>query len=204
VLRARTIQGDDKGEGIAMEHPSFADIRKEFEESLVYIRNDITAIRHEKSTVNYTVALLIGCGCEMLAAGKGDRKHPEKILADLLPPGDWRVLGTRLYTALRDGLAHGFDTKHLEVEGKIIQIYISWHRKDLIGIEEAEAGLGVYIGIQPLAEGLCAKIDEFEQLLRRDEAARKRFKEACDYQRVAKLNQSETSTWRRLVAASGC
>src|SRR5258707_8164326 len=145
---------------------SFADIGKQFNESLGYIRNDITAIRHGQATVNYTVALLIGCGCEMLAAGRDDdRKHPEKILAELLPSGDWRVLAGRLPTALRDGLAHGFDTKHLSVDGETIQIYISWGNQDAVRIQPVPGGKGLFIGVQPLAEALCAKIDQFEETL---------------------------------------
>lgn len=183
---------------------SFADVKKEFDESLGYLRNDITAIRQGKHTVNYTVALLIGCGCEMLAAGKGDRKHPERILAELLPPGDWRLLADRLYTALRDGLAHGFDTKHLHVDGEIIQICISWGYMQVIGIQRVDSGVGIYIGIQPLAEALCATIDQFEERLRHDQAARRLFKAACEYQRVTRLNMKETAAWRRLVAAARC
>ena len=182
---------------------SFADIKKEFDESLGYIRNDVTAIRHGRHTVNYTVALLIGCGCEMLAAGRGDRKHPERILAALLPPGDWRLLAPRLHTALRDGLAHGFDTKHLHVDDQAIQIYISWGEKEVIRIRRVPGRLGLYIGIQPLAEALCEKINQFEATLRHDEAARKVFKNAREYQRSTDLNQNEAAAWRRLVAAAG-
>ena len=183
---------------------SFADIKKEFDESLGYIRNDITAVRHGKHTVNYTVALLIGCGCEMLAAGRSDRKHPEKILAELLPPGDWRLLAAKLHTALRNGLAHGFDTKYLQVDGATIQIYISWGYHEAIGTQRVPGGLGLYIGIQPLAEALCAKIGQFEETLRRDEPARRRFKDACEYQRIVKLSPNAAAAWRRLVAASRC
>jgi hypothetical protein len=55
--------------------------------------------------------------------------------------------------------------------------------------------------MQPLAEALCAKIDQFEETLRHDETARKLFKKACEFQRIAKLNQSEAAAWRKLVAA---
>jgi hypothetical protein len=180
---------------------SWADIRTEFAESLGYVRQDIRWLQQHNSGLNYTVALLIGCGCEMLAAASGDRhRRGEQLLGELLPAGDWRLLATRLYTALRDGLAHGFDTKHLDVDGETIQIYISWSTKEIIEIRPVDKGLGLYLGVQPLAASLCARIDEFERVLQQDETARKLFRKACEYQRRARLNQYEAPAWRRLAA----
>jgi hypothetical protein len=183
---------------------TFADIKQEFDESVGYIRNDITAIRRGRETVNYTVGLLIGCGCEMLAASGGDKKRRgQTVFAELLPLGDWRLLAERLYTALRDGLAHGFDTKHLVVDGQIIQVYISWSHTEVLEINKLNKRLGLYIGVQPLSDALCAKINEFENLLRNDSDARERFRVASEYQRIAILDKNETAAWRRLVTAAG-
>ena len=187
---------------------SFVEIKGAFDQSLGYIRNDITALRQGAHTVNYTIALLVGCACEVLAAGRGDRKHAEKILEGLLPSDDWRLLSKKLYTALRDGLAHGFDTKNLQVGGGNVPLCISWGSKEVIAIRDTDIptspkvrGLGVYIGIQPLAKALCEMIDEFEEELRQDEAARKRFKRAYDHDRLARLTNDEAAAWERLLAA---
>jgi len=84
---------------------SWANIKKEFDDSVGYIRQDLRWLQSHQSGLNYTVLLLVGCGCEMLAAIGGDKKRRgEKVFAELLPAGDWRLLATRLYTALRDGL----------------------------------------------------------------------------------------------------
>lgn len=186
---------------------TYADIKYEFDVSLGYVRQDIRWLLEKDSSLNYTVALLIGCGCEMLAAAaKGDKKRRgEYVLAELLPPGDWRLLADTLYTALRDGLAHGFDTKHLVVDGKPIQIYMTWRWPGLVEMMCEPSGvIGVRIGTQVLAKALCAKIDEFEKLLQQDEAARQQFKTASEHQRLALLNQNELAAWRRLAKAAGC
>jgi len=183
---------------------SYDDIHLDFIYSLGYVRDDINWLLTHNSGLNYTVVLLIGCGCEMLAAGRGDAKRQgEKILAELLPPGDWSALAKRLYTALRDGLAHGFDTKHLSVDGHDSQIYISWTSNKLIEIQRIAGGLNVYVGTQPLASALCAKITEYEGLLKRDESARALFKKASEHQCSAILDTNETEAWRRLVKAAG-
>jgi len=52
-----------------------------------------------------------------------------------------------------------------------------------------------------LAEGLCAKITEFENQLTQDEDVRQRFMNAR--QRAADLNAHEVAAWRALVVAAG-
>ena len=180
---------------------SWPDIKTEFDESLGYVRQDIRWLQQHNSDLNYTVALLVGCGCEMLAAAGGDkRRRGEAVFAELLPVGDWRLLANRLYTALRDGLAHGFDTKHLDVDGQAIQIHISSLYQEVIAIQRFDKGLRLWVGVEHLADALCAQIDKFENVLQQDESARKRFREACEYQRLAALNQNEAAAWRRLAA----
>ena len=48
--------------------PTFAELEKEFNDTLGFIRNDLRWLITHDGRVNYTVALLVGCGCEMLAA----------------------------------------------------------------------------------------------------------------------------------------
>jgi hypothetical protein len=182
---------------------SWADIKKEFDDSVGYIRQDLRWLQSHNSGLNYTVLLLVGCGCEMLAAiGGDDRRRGEKVFAELLPAGDWRLLAARLYTALRDGLAHGFDTKHLNVDELTVQLYISWSQRTAIALHQMDTGYGVYIGAQPMVDALCGEVDSLETLLQQDEAARHRFKTAAEYQRTAPLNQNEAAAWGRLAAAA--
>jgi hypothetical protein len=180
---------------------SWADVKREFDESLGYVRQDIRWLREHDCGLNYTVALLVGCGCEMLSAGGEDKgRRGEAIFAKLLPTSDWRLLADKLYTAIRDGLAHGFDTKQLEVDGQMIQIDICWPHSSVIEVRNVDGSVEVLVGIQPLAAALCAKIDDFEKLLQNDATARKRFRQSREYQRVTQLNRTEISAWRRLQA----
>ena len=178
-------------------------VKQEFAETLGYIRQDIQWLLEEKSSLNYTIALLIGCGCEMLAACGGDKKRRgETIFAELLPATkELQVLAYLLYSALRDGLAHGFDTKHLRVDGVEHQIYLASLGSQEVAIQKNNRGIGLRIGIDLLAKGLCAKITDFEKQLTEDEDARRRFMKAR--QRTADLNANEAAAWRALVVAAG-
>jgi len=53
----------------------FAVVKLEFDETLGYIRQDLRWLLEKQSSLNHTIALLIVCGCEMLAACGGDKKR---------------------------------------------------------------------------------------------------------------------------------
>jgi hypothetical protein len=105
---------------------TFRDIQQEIDSSFGYIRNDMHAICRGEARIQYTLMLLVCCSCEMLAAAMGNPHYAANEFKDLLPPGEWQQLSERLFTALRNGLAHGFDTKHLVVDGVSVQIYYQW------------------------------------------------------------------------------
>jgi hypothetical protein len=137
----------------------------------------------------------------MLASAEGDIKgrRGEKVFAELLPAGDWRLLADRLYSALRDGLAHGFDTKHIDIDGSPVQIYISVHYREIMAIVRSGSGQGLAGGAKLLAVALCDKINQFEERLKQDEAARRLFKTAIEYQCTLLLNTTERAAWDRLA-----
>jgi hypothetical protein len=172
-------------------------IKQEFDETLGYLRQDLRWLLDRQSSLNYTIALLIGCGCEMVAACACDKKrHGERVFAELLPR-ELQALANRLYSALRNGLAHGFDTKHLRVDGTEHQIYLASLGTQEFAIVKNQRGIGLQIGIGELAGRLCTKIDELESLLTHDEDARRRFMAAR--QRTADLTATEAAAWRELV-----
>jgi hypothetical protein len=95
---------------------TFAEIEREFDESLGYIHNDIHALCSGTQTLNYTVALLVGVACEAL---EDAHAYANKItvFSALLPDDEWRKLAKPLFEAIRHGLAHNFDTRHIDVNG---------------------------------------------------------------------------------------
>lgn len=180
-----------------MAQRTFAETKGEFDETLGYIRGDLDWLIKNKPNLHYTVALLVGCGCEMLAACRGHRKRGEIVFAELLPPGDWQVLATRLYGALRDGLAHGFDTKHILVDGIEHQICLNSMAQTQLQFSDSNRGIILSVEIKSIAAALCAKITDFENLLKQDSDVRERFMKA--HQRPAELSQDEATAWRNLV-----
>lgn len=179
--------------------PTFNDIAGEFKVSFGYVRGDMRAICRGQETINYTLVLLVGCACEMLAAARGDRKHPEKILAEVLDP-QWKPLADALFTALRHGLAHSFDTKHILVDGVSHQIYMDWHEPRPFRLHQTAGNVQLFLGTRPLAELICKKIDELEIRLQGDPYARAMwYEKAHRYERDRKLNHHEEEAWKKLL-----
>jgi hypothetical protein len=185
-----------------MAQPTFGEIASEFEETLGYIRGDLDWLIKNKPNLHYTVALLVGCGCEMLASYRNPRRrNGEIVFAELLPTGEWQALAVRLYGALRDGLAHGFDTKHISVNSKEHQICINSSEPELFTFRNSDRGIILSINIKSIATAVCNKITEFENVLKQEAGARERFMKAS--QPPAILSQAETTAWRNLVKAAG-
>jgi len=158
---------------------SYADIKHEFDVTLGYIHDDIRALCAGKETVNYTVALLIGVACEALEDA-GFYANKKTVLADLLPDDDWKQLAGVLYEALRNGLAHNFDTKHIHINGQVVQIYLVWSMSRAIAIEERNGAEALSLGTCVLGMGICEKINEFRAKLQRDPLACERFKNSLN------------------------
>jgi hypothetical protein len=159
------------------------------------------AICKGADTINYTLALLAGCACEMLASARGDRQHPEKVLEEVLDD-EWKPLAGCLFGALRNGLAHSFDTKHVVIDGQAHQIFMQWYSNRSFWLGRSDGSIGIFMSARVLAEALCAKIDELEQALQLDAHARELWhNKAHRYQRDAPLNRHEKLAWDKLVRA---
>ena len=156
---------------------TYREIEKEFNESLGYIHDDIQTLCTGTATLNYTVALLVGVACEAL---EDARAYPNKIKAfeELLPDTEWKKLARPLFDAIRHGLAHKFDTKHIHVNGKVIQIYLSWSMPEVICIKRTSGQEdGLFLGTRQLGAGIYRKIQEYRTKLQNDADACQRFRD---------------------------
>ena len=158
---------------------AYAEIKHEFDVTLGYIREDINTLCNGTQTLNYTVGLLIGVACEALEDA-GAYPNKKTVLSDLLPDDDWRQLKDVLFDALRNGLAHNFDTKHIHIGGRRVQIYLVWGLAKPIAIGMRNGEEALEIGTCVLGRGICQMIDEFRAKLQNDAAGCERFKRSLD------------------------
>jgi hypothetical protein len=182
--------------------PTFDEIEREFEDSFGYIQNDMKAIGSGTQRVNYTLAALIGIACEMLAAPRGMRGQPEAILQEVIP-SPWKPLAKALFDAMRNGLAHGFDTKHIMVGGVPHQIYMQWQGTTPLELILTGGRVQFYLRPRPLADLICSKIDELREQLKTDSEVRHQWLAKCHrYKREIYLDPKATSAWKDLLNGS--
>jgi hypothetical protein len=97
---------------------AFKEIEKEFSETFGYVRGDIAAILKKNIGLNYTIALLVCCACEMLTWHRGLRDDQAyEVFISLLPDTElYKAIGRTLWEALRNGLAHKFRPDTIRIE----------------------------------------------------------------------------------------
>jgi hypothetical protein len=153
---------------------SFQEIAKEFQETFGFVRADINRLRESNLGLNYTIVLLICCGCEMLAFHKDLKGH--EVFALVLPEDDrFRPIGKMMWEALRNGLAHRFrpDTINFGTK-KQWRFSILWQGSLPFSARPGPPNW-LQLNAAFLAERLISRINEYEQELQSSAAARENF-----------------------------
>jgi hypothetical protein len=90
-----------------------------------FLQHDLKNVLRMEHGGNYTAALLVAVGCEALSLLL--EKGPDDVLVQLLTRrGIDQHMAEDIVSALRNGLAHAFDTKFIQVGPKYVELVISW------------------------------------------------------------------------------
>jgi hypothetical protein len=121
-----------------------------FERLLYWVTSGLRRIMEiERKPPNYAAALLIVIGCEALSRLLG-RPLPYSVFVDDLmgryPQLD-RHMARDLARAVRNGLAHTFDTKFIQVgqSGPLIEIIVSWKEHEHLQVRRDPPGLYLHL-----------------------------------------------------------
>jgi hypothetical protein len=109
---------------------AFKEIEKEFNETFGYVRQDIAEILKKNLGLNYTIALLVCCACEMLTWHRNLRDDQAyEVFALLLPDTEaCKAVGKTWWKALRNGLAHNFRPDTIKIKDDEWRFTISSHQ----------------------------------------------------------------------------
>ena len=154
---------------------TFAKIENEFRETFGYVRQDIAAIRKKNLSLNYTVALLICCACEMLAWHKN--LEADEVFTSLLPDTEpYPVIGKTLFEALRNGLAHNFRPDTIIIGSHQWRFSFIPQQGPQVSVRKGEPNW-LQLNVQDLEEQVKAKIKAYEEELQQSQSARLKFLE---------------------------
>ena len=152
---------------------AFRDIEKEFKETFGYVSQDIAAIRKAELGLNYTVALLICCACDMLAWHKDLKDY--QVFARLLPDDEpYQLIAKSMFEALRNGLAHRFRPDTIKIGSEQWRFTIAWQDGPHLRVIKGEPNW-LRLNVKVLSERVTKQINAYEDELRKSARARKNF-----------------------------
>jgi hypothetical protein len=172
----------------------FAQIEADFAELRNFILTDIDLIVGMASGGNYAAAAIITCAYETLAAVRGKAKH--EVFAESLPD-EWRAVAPSLFNALRNGVVHGYRTKAVVVDGRRLEISVSWRQMRHLSFDASRQTL--YLNVQQMAADLRRAFEAYEDLLRSNAAARDTY---LKRRRGAEVHPpaAQLEAWRRILS----
>ena len=158
---------------------AFKEIEKEFNETFGYVRQDIAEILNKNLGLNYTIALLVCCACQMLTWHRNLRDDQAyEVFTSLLPDTEpYKAVGKTLWEALRNGLAHNFRPDTIKIEDDEWRFTISSRQPGPRMRVTKGQPHWIHLNIRALSSRVIPQIDAYEQELRASADARLRFRE---------------------------
>ena len=155
---------------------AFKEIEKEFNATFGYIRQDIAAILMNDLGLNYTIALLVCCACEMLTWHRSLREdQAHEVFTSLLPNAEpYKTVGKTLWEALRNGLAHKFRPDTIRIANDEWRFSISSQSGPHVSVTKGQPHW-IHLNIRQCSSRISSQIDAYEQELRANADARLRF-----------------------------
>ncbi len=178
---------------------AFNDIEKEFKETFGYVRQDIAAIRKKELGLNYTVALLICCACEMLAWHKDVQEH--EVFALLLPDeNSYQMIAKKMFDALRNGLAHRFRPQTIRIGSNEWRFSLAWQTGPHLSVIRGTPNW-LRLNVKVLSARITDQINAYEAELRNSSAAPRNFesKSRKCVTEVPPSAKSLTAAWKSIL-----
>jgi hypothetical protein len=144
---------------------AFADIESKFDRVFGFIERDLRRLLCLDPGANFAVAGLAACACETLARYRYGSGEGGDVFLRLLPHGPLQVVGKSVYDILRNGLVHRYDTADLLVDGRAIQLAISWGKERHLSIKDVNGVPNLVLNVRVLCDDLFAEFGEYRREL---------------------------------------
>jgi hypothetical protein len=178
---------------------SYEDIRETFEKIHAYFTYDLKLLSGQSKGGNYITALLIACACETLARFRYGKSNGAQFFAKEMLTEEWRPVAPSLFDAMRNGIAHCYETKPIRIDDKLIDIGISWREHPHLQFSRDKNVL--YLNIQTMAEQILKLLQEYESSLKADQKLRLQFSKVMRTNWTKKTKGDELKTWKKLIGA---
>jgi len=160
---------------------------------------------------HYVAAVIMAIGCEavgrLLTALDGGSRAPHEIFVkDLVRPYK-RLddeMGQDLFDAIRNGIAHRFDTKPIELkDGRQIRVIVNWGEgRPHLGVRHDP--LEIYVNLFQMQRDFEAMLDRYRDEVRRTSSPGRQLAEAWyrEWRAVTYAKDSDLG-WQRFLRKEG-
>jgi hypothetical protein len=137
-------------------------VRDTFDKMRQHVKWDLRAVFDADHGGNYAAALLIAVACESLSRLRD--QPTDFYLAGLFTKhGLKQELAHDVAGALRDGVAHIYDTLFIKAGGLRIELIVSWGKSDHLSRRADPPG--IYLNVRTMANDLRALFEELRATL---------------------------------------
>ena len=137
-------------------------VRETFAQIRRFVTADLGAILALDPGGNYAAALLIAVACEALS--RLTNRPTDFYLTEILKRrGLRRELAEDVAEALRNGIAHSYDTRYVEAGSLRVELIVSWGAEPHLSMRQNPPGL--YLNVRTMAEDVEAVFQELDNAL---------------------------------------
>ncbi len=177
---------------------AFDDVKPRLDQLRDFVLKDLDRITRERIGGNYAAVAVIGCACEALGFLRCEKRDGSDFFTEYLLPEAWREVGPDIYDALRNGVAHGYDTKKIRLPEREVEVGVSWRDKSHLTFDESQNT--IYVNVQELAAALSNAFARYERELVDCAALRDDFHTRWKKGRCLDVvSEDRRSAWRRLI-----
>lgn len=171
-----------------------------FERLRQFLLTDLDRIIGQEVGGNYAATTLIAVGCEILGKLKYGGKGTEagrRFFGELVRERVPTAVADTIFDAIRNGLAHWYDTQEIRVDGQRLSVGISWRERPHLCVDRKTAIL--YVNVRDLFKDFTEAVERYARLLLEDVAARRKFLKAWQKSRVRATHVQERAAWLELL-----
>jgi hypothetical protein len=177
---------------------AYETIRQEVERLRDYVGNDLNFLINQNAGVNYLAAALITCACDAISYLKYGRRNQGHLVFAEIVPDLWKPVAGTVYSAIRNGIIHVYETKIIVLGPRRLDIVVSWSHRPHFHV--SSTGTDLYVNIQRLAQDLKAAVAQFEQDLKATASLRETFYLSMRREREITPADAERKKWQDVLS----
>lgn len=169
-----------------------------FQELRDFVLSDLASIADLPAGGNYSAALIAMTACDALGRAKYSQDGGARFFGEYIAPETWRPLAKDVYDALRNGLAHQYQTKGvIAVGGDRVEVVVS--KKEMSHFSYDPKAKALYVNLKEIAERLGDAFKRFESDLDSDNGLRERAAKVWGKSQVVHVPEARLPEWRSIL-----